>query len=686
MQLSPTLAHFLTPDKRTVTFAVKGVIAMALSLFVSMYLNLDRPYWALVSAVFLQIRPESGLVIEKGICQIVGSAIGGSVGILIINCFAPYPLLAFACLALWIGLNSALSAMVHRINFIYGFAMAGMTASLVVILVMANASTADSQSVFTVAQARISEIAIGAVCATLVSLLLWPVRVKSVLRVHARNVINQALDYLVLELDPDGSHDDRHRHADQTLESLIALNDDSSAVVYEGPEGSARARAAGTLCNKVLSLMAVVQIFGRLQRNHAELMDEDIKAQMQIMRERFRAMVETHSFSECYQLAQKLRRELLHFRAGYQAPSPILARLTQTSLELVADLVMVLKAYDALENSDRTLLNAPSLSTHRDPLVGAITGFRSMVVFLIGASIWIGTSAQAVIMMMILPVVFSVMFARLPSPTIVLKRLLVGVVIAMPVSLFFGLGLLAPAVGKFELLVLVMAGPLFIGLLALANRATLPYGLGFCIPFIILLQPSNSMTFAVDTTLSTAFGIFTGVSVLYWVFKLITAPDSILMQKRLIKATAKDIADISHHRHPEQWFNGRMGDRLMRLSGYEQGTTDGTRYLTDLGLTGLNLGHVSIRLRRQLKDNHDPRVHALLDIWQKSLADTFLLCAKGGFNSEFRTNSQLLLEALKKASDKTPQLELIEGMLERLALTFERTATTFKEKVVGKRY
>lgn len=119
----------------------------------------------------------------------------------------------------------------------------------------------------------------------------------------------------------------------------------------------------------------------------------------------------------------------------------------------------------------------------------------------------------------------------------------------------------------------------------------------------------------------------------------------------------------------------------MRLAGYEQGTTSGTRYLTDLGLTGLNLGHVSIRLRRQLATSHDPRVHALLEQWQQSLADTFLCCAKGHFNADFRTRSQRLVEAVRKTGAANLQVELIEGTMERLALTFERTAHTFAEQL-----
>ncbi|WP_340676807.1 FUSC family protein [Paraglaciecola sp.] len=674
MQLSPTLASFLTPNQASIKFAIKGIISMAFALFVSMFLDLERPYWALVSAVFLQMRPESGLVIEKGICQIIGSVAGGIVAILILNFLMPYPILALGLLTIWVAINAAASALVHSLNFIYAFAMAGMTACLIVVLVMVSPSTADGAAVFNIAQARISEIVVGTVCATLISLLIWPVRVKDILRVHARTVINKTLDYLVVELDPKGSHEARHTHADAILTSLIGLSDDSSAVVYEGPEGAGRARAADLLCNKVLSVLAMNQVFGRFQRNHSDLLSQDMRSVLSMMRERFQSMADTTNYSDCYQLSQQLRRELLEFHANLQDSTPLQSRLIKTSIELVSDLVVVIKAYDALETSSGILLKAPSLSTHRDYLLGAIIGFRTMAVFVIGAVVWIGSAAPAAVMMMILPLTFSVMFARLPSPTMALGRLLVGVLVAIPVALFLGLGLLAQSSGDFEILILIMAGPFFVGLLALSNRLTLPYGLGFCITFTILVQPSNSMTFAVGSTLSTALGIVVGVGVLYWVFKLITPPDSQLMQSRLIKSTAKDLAAIGQHKHPENWFNGRMGQRLMLLSGYEQGSATGSRQMTDLGLTGLNLGHVSIRLRRDLKSQNEPNVRRELEKWQQSLAFTYMQSAKGKVSDAFRLGSNSLLTSLQDAQHNPQQLEIIEGMFERMTLTFQRTA------------
>ena len=681
MTLHPVLTQLLMPERRAVIFALKGVISMALALFVSMYLQLDRPYWAVVSAVFLQIRPESGLVIEKALCQIFGSAVGGGAGILILAALSAYPVPALGCLALWIGFNSAAASMVHRTNYIYAFAMAGMTAALVVIMVMANASTADSQAVFAIARARISEIAVGAICATLVSQLLWPVTVKDSLRAHARNAINQTLEYIALELDPDSSRAQRRQHSDPILEALVVVNDDSSAVVYEGAEGPGRGRAAGLLCNRMLSLLALTQILGRFRREHGDLVSPAFADLLGILCERLHRIVETDSYEEAYCLAQALRRELIDLRAGQEGESAIVSRLSQTAAEMVADLVVVLRAYNALEQRDQTLLNAPRLSTHRDPLIGTVNGFRTATVFLIGAFVWIQTASPAATMLMVLPVVFSVMFARFSQVALstLLQRLLTGVLVAIPVALFFGLGLLSRSSGDFEILVLVLAGPYFVGLLLLASPPTLPYGLGFCIPFTIITQPGNNMTFSADSAVSTALGLFIGISILYWVFKLISPPDSQLLQRRLIRATARDLNALDEHAQPENWFNGRMGERLLLLANYDQGTGSSDRYMTDLGFTGLNLGHVSIRLRRLIQSHRSPAVDSCLAKWQRALSASYLKCARGEVDPRFPAVSAELLAAIHSAGELTPQTAIIEGLLERLALTFERTAREVAE-------
>ncbi|WP_409419160.1 FUSC family protein [Marinomonas sp. RS-M-Aa-14] len=670
------LRNLFLPEKQAVIFALKGVIAMALALTIALSLNLDRPYWALVSAVFLQMRPESGLVIEKAICQIVGTVIGGLFGILLLMQFMSYPYVALGVLALWLGLNAALSAMVRQANFVYAFAMAAVTAEIIVLMVMVSPSTADSQAVFVVAQARVSEIVIGSICAGVVSHLFWPVKVKDSLQRQARSVINQTLQYLVTELDKSGTHENRHTQIDSIMATLGMVSEDSSAVSYEGPKGPGRTRAANQLAQKVLSLLALVQIFGRLQRRHAELMTPVLTQLLDRLRDAFGRIAESDDFDYCLEQVKLLRSDLSKYRSNNDSDLPFESHMLNVGAEITSELTVLLRAFRALEERDSTLLNAPSMQTYQDPLAGLIIGIRTTMVFLIGATIWVGTGSSAALMIMILPVIFSIMLARLPLMIlkVVLKRLLIGVVVASFVAIFFALNVLSQSSGQLEILLLVLAGPFFIGLLLLADRQTLPYGLGFCIPFSILVSPSRDMsrTFSIDYTLSSAMAIFAGVCILFWVFHLITGPSIQLLVHRIFKTTYQDLLELNQQASPIAWYNRRMADRLLRLTNYDQGST--SRAITDLALTALNLGHVSIRLRSICESLAGKKPLHSLENWQAALANAFLLASKGRCDDGFEKACNSLYDELIRLVGDANQVEVIQGMFLRINLTFERSA------------
>ena len=670
------LRNLFLPKKQALIFATKGVIAMAMALTVAMALNLDRPYWALVLAIFLQLRPESGLVIEKALCQIVGTIVGGLFGILLLSQLMSYPYLALGVLAIWLGLNSALSAMVRQANFVYAFAMAAVTAEIIVLLVMVSPTTVSSAGIFEIAQARMSEIIIGSICAGLVSHLFWPVKIKHALQTQARSVINQTLNYLVTELDTKGSHETRHTQIDGVMVTLGVINEDSSAVRYEGPKGPGRSRAANQLAQKVLSLLALIQIFGRLQRNHSELITPALTQLFDRLKEVLASIAESDNYEFCAEQIKAFRKELTEWRTNNLCEAPFESHMFNVGLDIAADLTILLRAYKALEERDKTLLNAPSMLTYRDPLAGIIVGFRTSLVFVTGACIWISTGSSAALMIMILPVIFSIMLARIPLAIlrVVMKRLLIGVVAASVVTIFYALNLLAQSGGQLEILLLVLAGPYFLGLLLIADRETLPYGLGFSIPFSILVRPSTDMSlaFTIDYTLSSAMAIFVGVSILFWIFHLFTGPSIQLLVGRVFKATYKDLLEIDSQKSPAIWYNRRMSDRLLRLINYDQGSH--SRAITDLALTGLNLGHATVRVQ-SICENLAGKNLKNLKKWQYGLADAFLLASKGKCDDNFKQTSDLLYQELIAKVGESSQVEAIKGMFIRIDLTLERSAS-----------
>ncbi|MDW6004746.1 FUSC family protein [Vibrio mangrovi] len=684
----PLLARTIFfPQRPAVIFATKGIIAMALSLYVAMYCQLDRPYWALVSAVFLQLRPESGLVIEKGISQITGTLVGGGVGILILDWLIPFPELALPALGLWLAITAYFSAMVRNPNAIYAYTMAGVTPILIVVLTMAQpASVISSHTVFDIAQARMSELIVGSLCATFISLFFWPTHVKDSLHTFSRTVINQTLHYLVLELDESKTHQERHQSLDSILETLTQLNENTSAVQYEGPQGPGIFRAISLLNNKIMSLLAVIQIFGRLKRYHPELDSPFLNTVVQDIRQSVCQMREETDRQVCYQIAKTLRQKLLILKQSTGQTTPLELRLVKTAMEMTADLTVVLTTYQAIFHREGTRLNAPKFQPHHDPWIGFSVALRTVSVFSISAALWIFTGSSAVIMMMILPVIFSMMMARLPLNivTIVLKRLTISALVALCVTIFYALNILAQSSDDYILLLLVLAGPYFLGLLALANRQTLPYGLGFCIPFTILIRPGPDMStsFSIDFTLSSGLGIITGTYLLYWLFQIITGPGLKLIQKGVLKATVNDLKSLSatNREYEKTRFNARMTDRLLRSA--VGGSVPERQIMTDIILTGLNLGHVSLRIGRLLGSFGIDRQNSSYHDWQIVLAETYELAAQGKISEQFMCSSEQLLTELQAAKIGDENILMMQGMIQRIGLTFERTAAAVSQSTM----
>jgi len=674
------------PDRGAVAFATRGLIAMALAMAVATLFELERPYWALISAVFLQVRPETGLVIEKGIWQILGTLAGGAVGVAILLVLMPYPVLAVLALALWVGVNAVASGLLRRLNVVYGLAIAGVTAVLVVTLTMVDPQAAHGGSMFRIAEARVSEIIVGAVCATLAASLLWPVRVKQALMRLARDGINELLDYLDLELTARSTGNQRHRSADAVLQTVVALSDDASAALFEGRKGPGRTRAVSRLCQKALALMATVQVFGRFRRRHPELIGGELEAALDRLRQGIGQMRATRSEAQARRIAQALRRELQETPAEAGRTTPVERMLFRLMRAMVGDLIVVLRANHAIETSDRALLRAPALVPYRDPLIGALTGGRTTVLFLIGAGVWLATGSPAAVVLMILPVIFSIMFARLPSPPAAMRRLLAGALVAVPAAWAVGLGLLAPGTQGVIPATAIFGLPLFFGLLAIPDPETRHYGIGFVIPYILLIQPGGNVTFEAGRFAGMSLAILVSIALVYGVFRLINEPGARIMQRRLVASTTRDIQRLGepHGSGGEDWFDARMAERLMRLSAYDRSLPERERHLTDLGLTGLNLGHTALRLQRQLVEDGTPEVRTEARKWQRSLAHAYRRASCGRQTGAFRERSARLLAALAESGRiDADGRALIEGTLERLALTLERLARTVPSTSVG---
>src|SRR5262245_51054421 len=109
-----------------VIFALSNVAAAMLALYVAFALDLQRPYWAMMT-VFIVANPFAGAVRSKAVYRMIGTLIGATVPVVLVPNLVNEPLLLSFTLALWVG-GCLVVSLLDRTPRSYLLLLAGYTA------------------------------------------------------------------------------------------------------------------------------------------------------------------------------------------------------------------------------------------------------------------------------------------------------------------------------------------------------------------------------------------------------------------------------------------------------------------------------------------------------------------------------------------------------------------------------
>ncbi|MBP5979295.1 MAG: FUSC family protein [Halomonas sp.] len=674
--MSPFVQTYLMPNATAVKFAIKTTLAMMLALYIALFFDLERPYWALMSAAFLQIRPMSGMVIEKGICQLGGTFIGAVAGIIIMALFAQARVPALITLTLWIMLCTYVGSL-WRNNYTYGCLMAAVTAMLIVVI----SSGSTPAGIFDIAVARLAELGLGAVCAMLVSSLLWPSHVGTHLATQADSVINEAFEHAALRLEASDDIASMQKALRGSLGPLTLLESDSQAARFEGPVGPGRVRATHVLTRRTLRFFANLQALHQLMHDHADRLDpQSLKLACQVA-QGFRDAEHVKGVAKARKTLQALRH-LVHENNEETTLAPLDRRLRLGLRESIGHAMVMLDAREAIASPGRYQLRSSPLAWHRDHLAAGINAVRSGIVFSLLAVFWIVTAWQSAMIAMMLGTLFSAFFASRDNPIAITMMFYKGMLAAIPSAFLFGHVLLSQANG-FPLLALIFGTPLFLGLLGATNLATMGYCLAFTIFNILLTMPGNGMDFSFDSFANRVVAVVIGLSCVVMGFRLLPGLGTRLRRRRLIKAISNDIHELRRRsiRDAETRFSGHMADRLLHLAQHDDILPEEQRHLFILGLTGLDLGTATLRLRDRLDDAPHPLIREAHQNLLRTLAVGFEDSATGHPPQGIREAGKRLEDAIATYGDvPADRRVLLEGLIERLELSLERLARIMAER------
>lgn len=184
-------------------FSIKCFIAAALALYVSLRIGLARPYWAATTA-YVIAQPLAGAVLSKALYRVIGTVIGGIAAVVILPALNAVPVLQAAAFAGWLALCVFLSGL-DRTPRSYVFMLAGYSAIIIGLPTVEAPGT-----VFTVASARVQEIMIGIVSASLVHAIVFPgsvtTRLLAQVATSLRDAESWSSDALAEALRPEDNH------------------------------------------------------------------------------------------------------------------------------------------------------------------------------------------------------------------------------------------------------------------------------------------------------------------------------------------------------------------------------------------------------------------------------------------------------------------------------------------------
>lgn len=254
------------PSARQWLFSLKAFLAAMLALYIALWMDLPRPYWAMATVYFVS-HPLTGATRSKAAYRVLGTLLGASAAVVTVPLLVNGPVLLMAAVSLWTALLLYLS-LLQRTPRSYVFLLAAYTLPIV-----ALPAVGQPEQIFDIAVARIEEIVIGIVCAGVVGSVVFPANVASALGARAAAWLADAALWAgdMLSADAEASvlrHGSRHRLA----ADILALDQLIAQLSYDAENAQVLRMAAALRERMTLLLPVLSSLAGVMQdlRRHPE--------------------------------------------------------------------------------------------------------------------------------------------------------------------------------------------------------------------------------------------------------------------------------------------------------------------------------------------------------------------------------------------------------------------------------
>jgi uncharacterized membrane protein YccC len=556
----------ISPTVGDVVFSIKTFIAAMLALLIALCFDLTNPYWA-VSTVYIVAHPLSGANTSKAIYRLIGTALGGAMTIVLVPNLVDSPELLTLAIALWMAFCLGVS-MLDRTPRSYSFMLAGYTTALTGFPIVASPETA-----FTYPVARVEEIALGIICAAVVSRLVFPRHAGPVLAARIDAWVGDVAALAIATLKSTGKDDALQAGARKLAADAVDLHSFTTHVAYDTSGLRDMVGRTRTLQQRMVAMLPIVSGLADVLHAFKAATDGQLTPAAHELVDRTTDLLSRRS---AYSDAE--RQELLALmdkaeREG-QEQQEWNGLLAHNFTARLRDLLQIwndcLTLREDIETGGRRELRWQRFGTlfsrapiHRDYGMAIHSGLSVMLSTFIATALWIYTGWPQGSAAAMMAGVLCCIFATMDDPAPMMLKFLYISIVAIIAAFIFEFGLLPLIHGYVSLaaalgLILIPAG------LLMTKPSLMIYGLGFCVNFPSMLALQDRLNPDLGSFANSNIALVVGLVIACGTTVLVRSVGAEWTAYRVLRAGWADIVAVARETDAPDFarLSYRMVDRF----------------------------------------------------------------------------------------------------------------------------
>ncbi|QAU50277.1 FUSC family protein [Bradyrhizobium guangzhouense] len=581
-------------------FALKTFAASMLALIIALAMDLPRPYWAMAT-VYITSQPLAGATSSKAFFRVMGTLVGAIMTVALVPNLINAPELLCLAIALWVGLCLYLS-LLDGTPRSYVFMLAGYTVALI-----GFPSVSDPGAIFDTAVARLEEISLGIICASLVSTIVFPRSVAPAVAHRVDTWLSDARRLSQAVLLRDATGDIRRGKRLKLATDIVEIDTLSTHLAYDRLTDRNAVTSLGEIRLRMLTLLPVI---ASIEDRLAALGEEALGRRPELKRLLEELAQWIVSDVGARQPADRIRGEIAEQQAGLNDNASWERIITTSLLSRLRDLVDLSRDCRALTEA---IGEGRSISTddlafhseagaapvrHRDRGLALWSAAGAATAILICCAFWIGTGWPDGASAPMMAAVACSFFAAQDEPARFIRSFGLWSLVAIVVVAIY-LFALVPAISHIEVLIVALAPTFLLYGFLIGRPATAGTGMALAANTATLLALQSTYVADFASYANSAVAFFVGVLIAEIVTRIARGVGAEWIANRLVLSSWTTIAIAAERRgkRDRAEFAGLMLHRLGLLVQRIAFLSESDRRDAD-SLVQLRIGINIIDLRR----------------------------------------------------------------------------------------